>query len=86
MLVTAFSLRITGQPKQYVVQLEATGQADSVSAIREALQPLLGHLRLTDAEVDADLRSDGYYEAHSLPPRGNVDDAAVLEDTVAKQP
>ena len=86
MLVTAFALRISGQPKQYVVQLQATGQADSVAAIREALQPLIGHIRLSEAEVDADLRSDGSYEAHSLPAPGGEDDPAVLEEIATKQP
>ena len=79
MLVTDFSLRVTGRPNQYVVQLEATGEADSVAAIREVLRPLLGNLRLTSAEVDADLASLGQYEAHSLPTAGGLEDPAVLE-------
>lgn len=84
MLVTDFTLRITGRPNQYVVHLEATGEADSVAAIREALRPLLGNLRLTNAEVDADLASIGSYEAHSMPTAGGLEDPAVLEQNAAR--
>jgi hypothetical protein len=84
MLVTDFTLRITGRPSQYVVHLEATGEADSVAAIREILRPLLGNLRLTSAEVDADLASMGSYEAHSLPTQGGLEDPAVLEQHAAQ--
>jgi hypothetical protein len=84
MLVTDFSLRISGRPGQYVVQLQAGGEADSVAAIREVLRPLVGNLRLTTAEVDADLASIGSYEAHSLPTEGRLEDPAELERHAAQ--
>lgn len=68
MLVKHWTMRITGQPGEYAVRLEADGTAESIPELQESLRSLLGNLRLTAAEVDDDLAMDGSYEAHSLPP------------------
>ena len=68
MIVKQWELRITGQPKEYQVHLNATGEAESLAELREGLRGLLGNLRITSEEVDADLAASGSYEAHSLPP------------------
>ena len=68
MLVNHWTLRITGQPMDYQVHLEADGTVESMTDLRESLRSLLGNLRLTEEEVDADLTAGGSYEAHSLPP------------------
>jgi hypothetical protein len=67
MVVTDFALQITGEPQNYHVQLQAFGEVDSIADLRERLRPLLGNIRLTSAEVDADLQADGSYQARSLP-------------------
>lgn len=69
MVVTDFTLHLTGRPNEYNVRLEVLGEAESVDAICEALRPLLGNIRLTTAEVDAELAADGSYQVHSLPPQ-----------------
>lgn len=68
MLVKQWRLRITGQPKDYQIYLEAHGTAESVAELRENLRSLLGNVRITSEEVDTDLAASGSYEAHSLPP------------------
>ena len=68
MIVKQWELRITGRPKEYQVHLDATGEAESLAELREGLRGLLGNLRITSEEVDADLASSGSYSAHSLPP------------------
>jgi hypothetical protein len=67
MVVTDFALQITGEPQSYHIQLQAFGEIESIADLRERLRPLLGNIRLTSAEVDADLQSRGTYEARSLP-------------------
>jgi hypothetical protein len=67
MLVKHWTLRITGQPMAYQIQLECDGTVESIPDLHESLRCLLGNLRLTPEEVNADLAADGYYEAHSLP-------------------
>jgi hypothetical protein len=67
MVITQFNVRITGAPQNYHVQLEAFGEADSIAELRERLQPIVGNIRLTTAEVDADLAASGSYVARSLP-------------------
>jgi hypothetical protein len=67
MVVNDFTLHITGRPHDYGVRLEVLGEAESVDSIREMLRPILGNIRLTSSEVDADLAEGGSYEAHSLP-------------------
>jgi hypothetical protein len=68
MLVKHWTLRITGQPGEYAVHLDADGTVESIPELQESLRCLLGNLRLAAAEVDEDLSLDGSYEAHSLPP------------------
>lgn len=67
MTITDFTLTITGEPQNYRVQLHAAGDADSMADLRERLRPILGNIRLTSAEVDADLAASGSYTARSLP-------------------
>ena len=72
MIVTDFNLQLTGRPNEYNVRLELLGEAESVDAICEALRPLVGNIRITTSEVDADLTADGSYQVHSLPPQPGV--------------
>ncbi len=67
MTITDFTLTITGVPQSYHVQLQAAGDADSMADLRERLRPILGNIRLTSTEVDADLAASGSYVARSLP-------------------
>jgi hypothetical protein len=67
MVITEFVVRITGGPQNYHVRLEAFGESDSIADLSERLRSLLGNIRLSTAEVDADLASGGSYEARSLP-------------------
>ena len=67
MIVKQWSMRITGQPKNYRVHLEMDGDADSLDNLRESLRGLLGNIRLTAGEVDTDLARSGAYDAYSLP-------------------
>jgi hypothetical protein len=67
MVITQFSVRITGSPQNYHVQLQAYGEADSIAELRERLQPIVGNIRLTTTEVDSDLAKSGSYVARSLP-------------------
>jgi|GEM_PF-5259609 hypothetical protein len=67
MLVKHWTLRITGQPMDYQIHLECDGTVESIPDLHESLRCLLGNLRLTAEEVNADLSAEGYYEAHSLP-------------------
>jgi hypothetical protein len=67
MVVTDFTLQITVAPQNYHVQLQAFGEVDSIADLRERLRPILGNIRLTTVEVDADLADGGSYEARSLP-------------------
>lgn len=68
MVVKHWTLRITGQPMDYEVHLEADGTVESIADLRESLRSLLGNLRLTEQEVNADLAAGSSYEAHALPP------------------
>jgi hypothetical protein len=74
MLVKHWTLRITGQPMDYRVHLEADGTVESIPDLQEGLRSLLGNVRLTAAEVDDDLALEGSYEAHSLPPAPVADE------------
>lgn len=67
MTITDFTLTITGEPQNYRVQLQAAGETDSIAALRERLQSIVGNIRLTTDEVDADLAASGSYTARSLP-------------------
>ena len=68
MLVKHWTLRITGQPHDYQVHLEADGAIESIADLQESLRSLLGNVRMTATEVDADLVAGEAYEAYSLPP------------------
>jgi hypothetical protein len=68
MIVKQWVLRITGRPKEYQIHLEASGEAESLDDLRESMRGLLGNLRITSEEVDADLAASGSYDAYSLPP------------------
>lgn len=74
MLVKHWTLRITGLPMDYQFHLEADGTVESIPELRESLRSLLGNVRLTTEEVDADLSAGGVYEAHSLPPAPVADE------------
>ena len=67
MIVSDFTLQISGRPGEYRVQLELLGDAESVASIREMLQPVLGNIRLTADEVNTDLNAGQIYVARSLP-------------------
>lgn len=77
MVVTDFTLHLTGRPNEYNVRVEVLGEAQSVDAICEALRPLLGNIRLTTSEVDAELAADGSYQVHSLPPQPQAEAATI---------
>ena len=67
MIVKSWILRIGGEENNYRVQLEAAGEAESIDQVREALRGLLGNVRLTTAEVTAELDAGRLFEARSLP-------------------
>jgi hypothetical protein len=67
MIVKAWNLRIAGGENNYQVHVEMTGEAESIDDVRESLRGLLGNVRLTTAEVAADLEAGREFAAHSLP-------------------
>ncbi|MCI0360039.1 MAG: hypothetical protein L0211_16300 [Planctomycetaceae bacterium] len=69
MLVKNWTLRITGQPSEYHVHVECDGTVESIPDLHESLRCLLGNLRLTEEEVEADLAAVG----RSRLPRPGVD-------------
>ncbi len=77
MVVTDFTLHITGRPNEYFVRLEILGEGNSVAGIAEKLQPILGNIRLSTEEVDADLAAGGSYVAQSMPTQAEVDAASI---------
>jgi hypothetical protein len=74
MIVKTWNLRIGGGENNYQVHVEMTGEAESIDQVRESLRGLLGNIRLTTAEVAADLEAGREFAAHSLPV---VDDPAL---------
>lgn len=67
MIVKSWILRIGGEENNYRVQLEAAGEAESIDQICEALRGMLGNIRLTTAEVAAELEAGREFTACSLP-------------------
>lgn len=84
MLVKTWNLRIGGGENNYEVHLELTAEAESIDQIREALRNLLGNVRLTTAEVTADLEAGRDFEARSLPVVSDAELRAMPGEPVQK--
>jgi hypothetical protein len=77
MIVKSWKLIIGGEENNYQVRLEAIAEAESIDQVRESLRGLLGNIRLTTAEVAADLEGGREYAASSLPVASDAENLEV---------